>query len=69
MVKLNVSSGSGILTNILYDAIRLEQNGNKINKSPNFLDINRNKLVIGEDSFAKGTGIDAGILFDILGNQ
>ncbi|MDN3677774.1 hypothetical protein QWY90_10655 [Flavobacterium paronense] len=68
LVKLNVSSGSIILTNILYDAIRLEQNGNLVNKKPDFFDISKNKLVIGEDSFAKGTGIDAGIPFDILGN-
>lgn len=68
LVKLNVSSSSIIPGNPLYDVIRLEQNGNIINKTPNFLNINRNKLVIGEDSFAKGSGIDAGIPFDILGN-
>lgn len=67
LVKLNVSSGSTIPANPLYDAIRLEQSGNKINKSPDFLDVNNNKLIIGEDSFAKGMGIDAGIPFDILG--
>jgi hypothetical protein len=68
LVKLNVSSNSTIPANPLYDAIRLEQNGNKINKSPDFLNISKNKLVIGEDSFAKGMGIDAGVPFDILGN-
>jgi hypothetical protein len=68
LVKLNVSSSSTIPGNPLYDTIRLEQNGNLINKTPNFFNISRNKLVIGEDSFAKGTGIDAGIPFDILGN-
>lgn len=68
LVKLNVSSNSIIPANPLYDAIRLEQNGNIINKTPNFLNISRNKLVIGADSFAKGSGIDAGIPFDILGN-
>lgn len=68
LVKINVSSNSTIPSNPLYDVIRLEQNGNKINKSPDFLDIFNNKLIIGADSFAKGIGIDAGISFDILGN-
>lgn len=67
LVRLNVSSNSTIPGNPLYDVIRLEQNGNKINKSPNFQNIPQNKLVIGEDSFGKGMGIDAGIPFDILG--
>jgi hypothetical protein len=68
LVKLNISSGSAIITNPLYDSIRLQQNGNIVNKTPDFLDLSKNKLVIGEDSFAKGAGIDAGIPFDILGN-
>jgi hypothetical protein len=69
LVKINVSPGSASVANpFLYDAIRLEQNGNKINKTPNFFDVNKNNLIIGEDSFAKGMGIDAGIPFDILGN-
>lgn len=68
LVKLNVSSGSSILTNILYDPIRLEQNGNKINDNPHFLDIAKNKLQFEQDSPASGMGIEAGILFDILGN-
>lgn len=68
LVKINVSSGSVAVANpLLYDILRLEQNGNKINKTPNFFDVNNNKLVIGEDSFAKGMGIDAGVPFDILG--
>jgi hypothetical protein len=68
LVKINVSSNSGIINNPLYDVIRLEQNGNKINKTPDFFNIAKNKLIIGEDSFARGMGIDAGIPFDILGN-
>ena len=69
LVKLNVSSGSVAVANPdLYDILRLEQNGNKINKTPDFQDISKNKLVIGADSFAKGIGIDAGIPFDIAGN-
>ncbi len=69
LVKINVTPGSASVANpFLYDAIRLEQNGNKINKTPNFFDVNKNNLIIGEDSFAKGMGIDAGIPFDILGN-
>jgi hypothetical protein len=69
LVKINVSSGSIAVANpILYDIIRLEQNGNKINKTPDFQDISKNKLIIGADSFAKGMGIDGGIPFDILGN-
>ena len=68
LVKLNVSSGSGILDNVLYNPIRLELDGNKINKKPDFFDISKNKLVIGADSFAKGLGIDAGVTRDILGN-
>jgi hypothetical protein len=68
LVKINVSPGSISVANpFLYDTIRLEQNGNKINKTPNFFDVNKNNLIIGEDSFAKGMGIDAGIPFDILG--
>lgn len=69
LVKLNISSSSTIPSNPLYDAIRLEQNGNKINESPKFLSIVKNKLVIGEDSAARGMGIDAGISTDILGNS
>ena len=68
LVKLNISSSSTIPDNPLYDNIRLELNGNLINKTPDFLDISMNKLFIGENSFAKGAGIDAGIPFDILGN-
>lgn len=69
LVKLNVSNNSIIPSIPLYDTIRLEQNGNIINKRPDFLDIAKNKLVIGEDSFAKGVGIDAGVPKDILGND
>ena len=69
LVKLNVSSGSVAVANpLLYDILRLEQNGNLINKTPNFQNINRNKLLIGASSFAKGAGTDAGITQDILGN-
>jgi hypothetical protein len=68
LVKLNVTSNSAIINNPLYDAIRLEQNGNKINENPGFLNINKNKLVFEQDSPASGMGIDAGIPFDILGN-
>lgn len=68
LVKLNVSSGSSIPGNPLYDVLRLEQNGNKINESPKFLDIAKNKLFIGEDSPARGMGIDGGVPADILGN-
>lgn len=69
LVKINVSSGSAIVTNPegLYDAIRLEQNGNKINDNPHFQNIAKNKLLFEEDSPASGTGINAGIAFDILG--
>jgi hypothetical protein len=68
LVKLNVSSGSTIPGNPLYDALRLEQNGNKINQNPKFLDIAKNKLFIGEDSPARGMGIDGGVPEDIVGN-
>lgn len=68
LVKLNVSSGSLAMANpTLYDILRLEQNGNKINKSPDFMDVSKNKMVIGAASFAKGNGINAGVPFDILG--
>jgi hypothetical protein len=69
LVKLNISSSSTIPGNPLYDAIQLQQNGNIVNKTPDFLNISKNKLVIGEDSFAKGAGIDAGVPKDILGND
>lgn len=69
LVKMNVSSGSIAVANPdLYDTIRLQQNGNLVNKNPDFLDVNTNKLNIGADSFAKDAGIDAGVAFDILGN-
>jgi hypothetical protein len=69
LVKINVSSGSVAVANpILYDILRLEQDGNIINKTPDFQDISKNKLVIGEGSFAKGMGIYAGIDYDILNN-
>jgi len=68
LVKLNISAGSVAAANpALYDIIRLEQNGNKVNKDPDFLNIAKNKLNIGADSFAKGMGIDGGVPFDILG--
>jgi hypothetical protein len=68
LVKLNVSSNSISVANpLLYDTIRLEQNGNKVNENPDFLDIAKNKLVFEQDSPASGMGIDAGIPFDILG--
>lgn len=67
LVKLNVSSGSTIPGNPLYDALRLEQNGNKINENPNFQNIAKNKLLFEQVSPAAGMGIDAGIAFDILG--
>ena len=66
LVKLNISSSSTIPGNPLYDVIRLEQNGNLVNKNPDFLKINKNKLNIGEDSSARGMGIDAGVPKDIL---
>ena len=66
LVKLNVSSGSTIPEIPLYNAIRLEQNGNIINKKPDFQNISRNMLNIGADSFARGAGIDAGVQYDIL---
>ncbi|MCF6132898.1 right-handed parallel beta-helix repeat-containing protein [Flavobacterium wongokense] len=69
LVKINVSSGSVAVANpLLYDVLRLEQNGNKINKSPDFVEIAKNNLRLDEDSFAIGMGIEAGVLFDILGN-
>lgn len=69
LVKINVSSGSVAVANpILYDILRLEQNGNKINDNPDFLDIAKNKLVFEQDSPASGMGIYGGIPFDILGN-
>jgi hypothetical protein len=69
LVKLNISSGSIAVANPdLYDIIRLEQNGNLVNKNPDFQNINRNMLNIGADSFAKGAGIDGGIQYDILHN-
>ncbi|HNP33493.1 MAG TPA: hypothetical protein PKN96_09395 [Flavobacterium sp.] len=69
LVKLNVSPGSIAVANPeLYDVLRLGQNGNLVNKDPDFLDISKNKLNIGADSFAKGAGIFAGINYDILNN-
>ncbi len=67
LVKLNVSSNSAINGNPLYDTIRLEQDGNKINENPEFLNIAKNKLVFEQDSPAAAMGIDAGVPLDILG--
>lgn len=68
LVKLNVSSGSTIPGNPLYNALSLKQDGNDINKNPRFQDIRKNKLNIGDNSAARGIGISAGVGFDILGN-
>jgi hypothetical protein len=38
------------------------------NGNPNFFNVNTNQLMIGDDSDAKGFGIDVGVPFDILGN-
>jgi len=38
------------------------------NGDPDFFDINNNQLIIGDDSDAKGFGIDVGVPNDILGN-
>ena len=70
LVKINVSPSSVSVANpLLYDAIKLEQNGNKINRNPDFLNVNKNKLIIGAASAANALGIDAGIGPDILGIQ
>lgn len=69
LVKLSTSSNSVAVANpVLYDIIRLEQNGNRINDNPQFQNIAKNKLLFEQDSSAAGMGIDAGVPFDILGN-
>ena len=71
LVKLNVSSGSLALANpALYDILRLEQNGNKINLNPRFKDIPKNNLKLLEASAARGIGIFVpAVPRDILGNN
>jgi hypothetical protein len=70
LVKLNISSGSLALANpTLYDILRLEQNGNKINLNPKFKDANKNQLNLLESSAAIGFGVFVPTVpEDILGN-
>lgn len=45
------------------DANEIKKNG-----TPDFMNISKNKLMIGEDSAAKGFGVDVGVPFDIIGS-
>jgi len=52
LVKVNDLS-QAIITNPLYDVLRLEQNGNKKNINPKFKNINKNQIWPTEDLFPK----------------
>ena len=54
LVKINDLS-QAIITNPLYDVLRLEQNGNKKNINPKFKNINKNQMWPTEDLFPKVT--------------
>ena len=69
LTKINISSSSGIINNPLYNSIRLEQNGNKINLNPKFKDTDKNQLNLLEGSAAIGFGIfEPTVPEDIIGN-
>ena len=57
----------GTTTNSLYSFIYADENNIKLSENPKFLDIQNNKLNIGDDSVARGFGDDIGVPNDILG--
>ncbi|HQW70133.1 MAG TPA: hypothetical protein PLH25_10720, partial [Flavobacterium sp.] len=57
----------GTTTNSLYSFIYADENNIKLSENPKFLDIQNNKLNIGDDSAARGFGDDIGVPNDILG--
>ena len=58
----------GTSTLQLYAFIYADENNIRRNQNPKFLDIQKNKLNIGDDSAAKGFGININVPNDILGN-
>jgi hypothetical protein len=57
----------GTTSNQLYSFI-YDENNIKRSENPDFLDVSKNKLIIGDDSSAKGFGDNIGVTNDILGN-
>lgn len=63
VIKFGITSN--VLYSFIYDNLEIKRSEN-----PNFLDVSNNKLNIGGDnSSAKGFGVNIGVPFDILGNE
>lgn len=72
LVRLS-STNPAVVTNPLYDTVRLQQNGNLVNQNPRFKDISKNQLIILNQTPNPSAAINKGINLspnfnDILNN-